>query len=367
MSKTVSRRPPPERPDSAASESATPEAARRAHELRDELRRHERLYYVENRPEITDAEFDALMRELVALEQRYPELASADSPARRVGGEPAEGFATVTHQSPMLSLENAYSWEEAEAWRGRLRRAQGGSEPSGYVTELKIDGLSVSLRYEGGLLVRGATRGDGVRGEDVTANVRTVRSIPLRIARTEPLEVRGEVYYSKKSFQRLNAEREAEGEPLFANPRNAAAGTLRLLDSRITARRRLGAWLYAIAAGSGAPASQAESLEQLRDWGFPVNPHWRRCASFEEVRAFLEEWAEKRHRLDFETDGVVIKVDDRELQEQLGSTAKSPRWAVAFKYPSEEAETVVREISARVGRTGVLTPTAHFDPVLLGG
>jgi len=367
MSKTVSRRPPPERPDSAASESATPEAARRAHELRDELRRHERLYYVENRPEITDAEFDALMRELVALEQRYPELASADSPARRVGGEPAEGFATVTHQSPMLSLENAYSWEEAEAWRGRLRRALGGSEPSGYVTELKIDGLSVSLRYEGGLLVRGATRGDGVRGEDVTANVRTVRSIPLRIARTEPLEVRGEVYYSKKSFQRLNAEREAEGEPLFANPRNAAAGTLRLLDSRITARRRLGAWLYAIAAGSGAPASQAESLEQLRDWGFPVNPHWRRCASFEEVRAFLEEWAEKRHRLDFETDGVVIKVDDRELQEQLGSTAKSPRWAVAFKYPSEEAETVVREISARVGRTGVLTPTAHFDPVLLGG
>ncbi|MGE5279097.1 MAG: NAD-dependent DNA ligase LigA [Acidobacteriota bacterium] len=348
-------------------ERAPRDAARRAEELREELRRHERLYYVENRPEITDAEFDAMMRELVELEERYPELAIDDSPARRVGGEPAEGFATVTHAAPMLSLENAYSWEEAEAWRARVRRALGGSEPPAWVVELKIDGLSVSLRYEAGRLVRGATRGDGVRGEDVTANVRTIRSIPLRIPETGPVEVRGEVYYSKGAFQRLNAEREADGDSLFANPRNAAAGTLRLLDSRITARRRLEAWLYAVAEAPEPPATQTGSLERLRAWGFPVNPHWRRCPSFEEVRAFLEEWAEARHGLDFETDGVVIKVDDRRLQAELGATAKSPRWALAYKYPAEEATTVVREISAHVGRTGVLTPVARFDPVQLAG
>ncbi len=368
MGRAASRKPPggggaegEERP------AAPPSAVRRARELARELSRHERLYYVEGRPEITDAEFDALMRELAALEEEFPELASSDSPARRVGGEPAEGFATVTHVSPMLSLENAYSWEEAEAWRTRLRRALGGSEPEAYVAELKIDGLSVSLRYEEGVLVRGATRGDGVRGEDVTDNVRTIRTIPLRIPEAGPLEVRGEVYYSKKAFARLNAEREAEGEPLFANPRNAAAGTLRLLDSRVTARRRLGGWLYAIAEASAPPGTQAETLERLRAWGFPVNPHWRRCMSFAEVRIFLEEWAEKRHALEFETDGVVVKVDDRTLQAELGSTAKSPRWALAYKYPAQEAVTVVREISAGVGRTGTLTPVALFDPISLGG
>jgi DNA ligase (NAD+) len=341
--------------------------ARRARELSDEIRRHERLYYVESRAEITDAQFDALMRELIALEEKHPELASPDSPARRVGGEPAESFAAVTHATPMLSLENAYSWEEAEAWHARLSRALGGTEPEAYVAELKIDGLSITLRYEGGVLVRGATRGDGRRGEDVTENVRTIRAIPLRVPETRAIEVRGEVYYSKTAFQRLNAEREADGDPLFANPRNAAAGTLRLLDSRVTARRRLHAWLYAIAEAPKIPGSQTETLERLRDWGFPVNPHWRRCDSFEEIRAFLENWAEKRHELDFETDGVVIKVDDRRLQEEAGATAKSPRWALAYKYPAEEAVTVVREISAGVGRTGVLTPVAHFDPILLAG
>ncbi len=346
--------------------SAPAAARRRVEELRGELRRHERLYYVENRPEITDAEFDRLMRELQELEAAHPELASADSPSRRVGGEPAEGFATVEHVSPMLSLENAYSWEEAQAWLARNTRLLG-REPGGFIAELKIDGLSIALRYENGVLVRGATRGDGTRGEDVTANVRTIRTVPLRIAEETPLEVRGEVYYSKKAFARVNAEREAEGEPLFANPRNAAAGTMRLLDSRITAKRRLDAWLYAVAEATPMPATQSGALARLEELGFPVNPHRARCERFEDVRRFVEAWNEKRHELGFETDGVVIKVDDRALQQDLGSTAKSPRWALAYKYPPEEATTVVREIGLNVGRTGAMTPVAFFDPVQLGG
>jgi DNA ligase (NAD+) len=266
----------------------------------------------------------------------------------------------------MLSLENAYSWEEAQAWRGRLVRALG-EEPSGYVAELKIDGLSIAVRYEDGVLARGATRGDGFLGEDVTDNVRTIRSIPLRIPETSPIEVRGEVFYPRSSFLRLNTEREAAGDPIFANARNAAAGTLRLLDSRVTARRGLAAWFYSIARGPSLPATQAETLERLRSLGLPTQPHWRRCATFEDVRGFVGEWQTARADLDFETDGVVVKVDDRRLQEELGSTAKSPRWAVAYKYPPEEATTVVREISVQVGRTGVLTPVAHFDPVVLAG
>ncbi|MGH9400401.1 MAG: NAD-dependent DNA ligase LigA [Thermoanaerobaculia bacterium] len=342
------------------------DAARRIRELAEEIRRHERLYYGESKPEITDAAFDGLLRELIALEERHPELARPDSPARRVGGAPAEGFATVEHRAPMLSLENASSWEEAEAWHARVRKGLRGDSPA-FVAELKIDGLSVSLSYENGLLVRGATRGDGSRGEDVTENVRTIRSIPLRIRETGTLEVRGEVYYSQKAFEKLNADREVDGEPVFANPRNAAAGTLRLLDSRETARRRLNAWLYAIVEARKPPASQSAALEALKEWGFPVNPHWRRCATIGDVRAFIEEWDEKRHMLDFETDGVVVKVDRRALQEELGSTAKSPRWALAYKYPPEEATTVVRSIDVQVGRTGVLTPVAHFDPVPLAG
>ncbi|MGE5413472.1 MAG: NAD-dependent DNA ligase LigA, partial [Syntrophomonadaceae bacterium] len=341
-------------PDETPSSS---DAARRVEALRAEIRRHERLYYGEGRPEITDAEFDELMRELSTLEAANPELATDDSPTRRVGGAPVEGFATVVHARPMLSLENAYSWEEAEAWLARAERVLGRAV-TGFVAELKIDGLSISLRYEGGRLRRGATRGDGERGDDVTPNVRTIRTIPLTIPEPGPLEVRGEVYYSKKAFQKVNAAREADGEPLFANPRNAAAGTMRLLDSRITARRRLDAWLYAIVEASAMPASQAGTLERLSALGFPVNPHWRRCETFAEVRAFVEEWREKRHSLEFETDGVVIKVDDRGAQEALGSTAKSPRSALAYKYPAEEAATVVREILVNVGRTGVLTPFA---------
>ena len=341
-------------------------ARRRVDALREDLRRHERLYHVDNKPEITDAEFDRRMRELQELEAAHPELQSPDSPSRRVGGAPAEGFDTVLHVQPMLSLENAYSWEEAEAWLARNARLLG-SEPSGFVAELKIDGLSIALRYENGAFVRGATRGDGLRGEDVTANVRTIRTVPLRIPESTPLEVRGEVYYSKAAFAKVNAEREAEGEPLFANPRNAAAGTMRLLDSRVTSRRRLDAWLYSVVEAIPAPQSQSDALERLTSLGFPVNPHRRRCETFAEVREFVEEWKEKRHELGFETDGVVIKIDDRATQRELGSTAKSPRWALAFKYPAEEATTVVREIGLNVGRTGTLTPVAYFDPVQLAG
>ena len=341
-------------------------AVRRASELRAEILRHERLYYVEGRPEITDADFDRLMSELAEIEAVHPDLATADSPTRRVGGEPAEGFATVEHALPMLSLENAYSWEEAEAWRARLIRVLG-EEPPGYVAELKIDGLSISVRYEDGVLVSGATRGDGFRGEDVTDNVRTIRSIPLSIPDRSPIEVRGEVFYPRSAFLRLNAEREAAGDPLFANARNAASGTIRLLDSRVTSRRRLAALFYSIARAKELPATQAETLERLSSLGLPTQPHWRRCADFTEVRAFVEEWRTARGELDFDTDGVFIKVNDRRLQEEAGSTAKSPRWAVAYKYPPEEATTVVREISVQVGRTGVLTPVAHFDPVVLAG
>jgi DNA ligase (NAD+) len=350
-----------------AGKAAAPDAVReRAEALARELRRHERLYYVENRPEVSDAEFDRLLRELAEIEAEHPELLRPDSPTRRVGGQAAEGFETVVHARPMLSLENAYTWEEAEAWLARAARILGG-DPAGFVAELKIDGLSIALRYENGVLACGATRGDGFRGEDVTDNVRTIRTIPLTIETETPLEVRGEVYYSKRAFERVNAEREAEGEPLFANPRNAAAGTLRMLDSRVTARRRLDAFLYAIAQATPMPASQSETLERLGALGFPVNGCWRRCESFAEVREFVEEWREKRHTLDFETDGVVIKIDARAVQEDLGATAKSPRWALAFKYPAEEAVTVVREIGVQVGRTGTLTPVAHFDPVALAG
>jgi DNA ligase (NAD+) len=355
--------------ESAVAESPEPapeSVRRRARELAAEIRRHERLYYVEGRPEITDSEFDLLLRELVALEQRYPELSTPDSPTRRVGGSPAEGFATVPHAVPMLSLENAYSWEEAQAWLARARRVLG-SDPQGYVAELKIDGLSISLRYEGGVLARGSTRGDGFRGDDVTQNVRTIRSIPLSIPETTSLEVRGEVFYPKRAFERLNAAREAEGLPLFANPRNAASGTMKLLDSRVAARRGLEAWLYGIVEATPPPSSQTETLERLRRLGFRVHPHSRRCADLDEVRRFIEEWREKRRELEFETDGVVVKVDDRALQERLGSTAKSPRWALAFKYPPEEKTTAVEDISVHVGRTGVLTPVAHLSPVVLAG
>jgi DNA ligase (NAD+) len=341
-----------------------PRARARAEELRAEIERHDRLYYGESRIEVSDAEYDRQVRELRQLEEEHPELGTPDSPTRRVGG-PAPAGEAVVHATPMLSLDNAYSLEELAEWDARARKLAGG-EAFGYVTELKIDGLSIALRYEKGRLVRGATRGDGFRGEDVTANARAIRSIPEKIPETRPIEIRGEVYFPRPAFDRLNRAREEEGLPLFANPRNAASGSMRLLDPAETGRRGLAAWMYQIAEPE-QEESQAATLARLAELGFPVNSHHRVCGSFEEVAAFVEEWREKRRGLDFETDGVVVKVDSRAVQRKLGQTARSPRWAAAFKYPPEEAFTVVRAIDVQVGRTGVLTPVARLDPVRIGG
>ncbi len=345
-------------------------AAERASFLRDVLRRHERLYYVLARPEVSDAEYDALSRELLAIEERWPELVTPDSPTRRVGGAPVDGLPNVRHEVPLLSLENAYSEAELDAWLARVTDRLDGRLPE-IVCELKIDGLSISLVYEEGVLVRGATRGDGTTGEDVTPNVRTIRVLPLRLPQGAPrlLEVRGEVYLGKSAFKALNAAREEAGEPLFANPRNAAAGSLRLLDSRETARRRLSVFLYSVARweGEGAPATQAGSLEALVRLGLPVSPHRFVAGSADEVKSFLAEWREKRHTLDLETDGAVLKVSPVSDQQRLGATAKAPRWALAYKFPAEEATTRVTRIVVQVGRTGVLTPVAEFEPVLLAG
>jgi len=345
-------------------------AALRAAFLRDELRRHERLYYVLDRPEVSDAEYDALSRELLAIEEAYPEVATPDSPTRRVGGAPVDDLPNVRHEVPLLSLENAYDEAGLDAWLARVAERLDGCLPE-LVCELKIDGLSVSLVYEEGLLVRAATRGDGTTGEDVTPNVRTIRVLPLRLPAGAPrlLEVRGEVFLGKSAFRALNAGREEAGEPLFANPRNAAAGSLRLLDSRETARRRLSVFLYSVARweGEGAPAAQAEALGAIERLGLPVNPHHAVARSAEEVKAFLSEWREKRHSLDLETDGAVLKVSPVADQQRLGATAKFPRWALAYKFPAEEATTRVTAIVVQVGRTGVLTPVAEFEPVLLAG
>ena len=346
-------------------------AAERVAFLVAELRRHERLYYVEAKPEITDAEYDALMRELQRLEEAHPELATDDSPTKRVGGAPVSDLPNVAHEIPLLSLDNAYNRDELVAWLDRVADRLDGRRPP-VVCELKIDGLSISLIYEAGRLVRAATRGDGSTGEDVTPNVRTIRAVPLRLAGADVprlLEVRGEVYFPRESFLKLNARREAAGEPLFANPRNAAAGSLRLLDSRITASRNLSAFLYAVGRwdGAGEPAAQSDALPRLESLGLPVNPHRAMANGLAEIEAFLAEWQTKRHSLPFETDGVVLKVDAVADQKRLGQTAKSPRWALAYKFPPEEATTRVTAIHVQVGRTGVLTPVAEFAPVLLAG
>ncbi|HEY8394209.1 MAG TPA: NAD-dependent DNA ligase LigA [Thermaerobacter sp.] len=349
-------------------------ARARAEELRALIRHHDYLYYVLNQPEIDDAAYDALMRELRELEERFPEIITPDSPTQRVSGRPAAPFGRVRHAEPMLSLDNAFSADELRAFDQRVRRAVG--DDVAYVAELKIDGLSIALTYEDGVFVRGATRGDGEVGEDVTANLRTIRSLPLRLRdASRPLprrvEVRGEVYMTFEAFRRLNEEQVARGQQPFANPRNAAAGSVRQLEPAVTASRSLDIWVYGLAAldpGPGeAPASQWEALQALREWGLPVNPHARRCTSLDELLAFIEEWAERRHELPYLTDGIVIKVDRFEHQRALGATARSPRWAIAYKFPAEKARTRVRDIIVGVGRTGALTPVAVLDPILLAG
>jgi DNA ligase (NAD+) len=340
--------------------------------LRDEIRRHEELYYVHDNPEISDAEYDELLARLQRLEEENPHLLTPDSPTQRVGGRPAEGFGEYTHRRPMLSLDNSYNIDDLRAFDERCRRLADG-RPLEYVTELKIDGLSISLHYERGALVRGVTRGDGRRGEDVTQNVRTIRSVPLRLrddgAPLGPeIEVRGEAYLPRHVFERINSEREEEGAARFANPRNAAAGTIRQLDPKIVSARRLEMFPYDVLAGERKPfASHWESFEWLERAGFRVNPNRARCASIEEVIDFCNQMELRRDDLGYEIDGVVVKVNSTALQDEFGATTKAPRWAIAYKYPARQATTQVLSIVVQVGRTGALTPVANLQPVLLAG
>ncbi|EST54264.1 DNA ligase LigA [Brevibacillus panacihumi W25] len=342
-------------------------AEKRMEELTKLIERHNRLYHEEDRPEISDQEYDQLVRELIALEENFPELAQPDSPTKRVGGAPLPFFEKVVHKTPMLSLGNAFSEEDLRDFDRRVRQAVG-NQAVRYVCELKIDGLAVSLLYENGLFVKGATRGDGTTGEDITQNLRTIRSIPLRLRRPLSLEARGEAYMPKPAFEKLNKEREERGEPLFANPRNSAAGSLRQLDPKIAASRQLDTFIYSIGDLQGESVeSHSEGLDLLESLGFKVNPERRTYSDIEEVIAFINSWTQKRPSLPYEIDGMVIKVDSYAQQEELGFTAKSPRWAIAYKFPAEEAVTILEGIEVSVGRTGTVTPTALLKPVSLAG
>ncbi|MDO8136407.1 MAG: NAD-dependent DNA ligase LigA [Candidatus Brocadiales bacterium] len=344
---------------------------KRIDELRRQIRYHDRKYYIEAQPEITDYEYDQLVRELQRLEKAHPQFITPDSPTQRVGGEPLTKFATIEHKVPMLSIDNVYSDEELKEFYQRLRRLLGQREIN-YVAELKIDGVAVTLSYQRGIFRWGATRGDGYRGDDITANLKTIREIPLRL---EPpgekflaLEVRGEVYLQNKDFQALNLEREESEEPQFANPRNAAAGSLKLLDPKLTAKRRLRFIAHSIGHHEGvALSSQIECLRAFQSLGLPVSPHNRFCKNIENVLEYCQEWRTKRRKLDYEVDGIVIKVDSFDQWKILGATSKAPRWVVAYKYPPEQAITRIKDIVLQVGKTGVITPVAHLEPVHLAG
>ena len=358
-----------------AATDAHVEVTAKVEALRDAIRHHEERYYIHNDPEISDEAFDRLLHELEKLEADHPGLVVPDSPTQRVAGRPVEGFAEVEHLVPMLSLDNAYSEDELRAFDERVRKGAGlGDTAVAYVTEMKIDGLSIALTYEGGRLIRGATRGDGVRGEDVTTNVRTIRAIPLSLhgehgAALGRVEIRGEVYLPRTSFERMNREREHAGEPLFANPRNAAAGAMRNHDPSLVAKRGLRAFTYQVLLEEPAvvAATHWNTLALMKAWGLPVEPNCRRCGGVDELVAFCHEWADKRRTLAFDTDGVVIKVDDLALRARLGATAKFPRWATAFKFPAQQAHTRLKRISVNIGRTGAATPYAELEPVLLAG
>ena len=346
----------------------TVDSAVRVDELRAYIRRHEHAYYVLDKPEVSDAEYDALFLELRRIEEERPDLLTADSPTQRVGGEASDQFAKVRHRSPMLSLQNAFDENEIRAFDKRARAAVG--DKIKYCAELKIDGLAISLTYSKGRLQRAATRGDGTVGEDVTANVRTIRSVPLSITPVagmpDVFEVRGEVYFPIAAFEKLNREVEAAGKVRYVNPRNTAAGSVRQIDPNVTASRDLQTFMYTLDPG-GPARSQWEVLSALEKMGFRVNKHRRRLNSIDEVIEYHAEWQRKRHELEHEIDGVVVKVDGFAHQLELGFVARSPRWAIAFKYAPEEAETEVEEIACYVGRTGVLTPVAHVKPVVVGG
>lgn len=341
---------------------------RRLAQLRQDIARHDNLYYNLDRPEISDWEYDALVQELLAIEQENPELVTPDSPSQRVGGQPIAAFSQVRHPQPLLSLSNAFSSEDLVEWDLRLRRMLE-REQLDYVAEMKIDGLSVALTYIDGYFTTGATRGDGFTGEDITANLKTIRTLPLKLNQALPrLTVRGEAYMPKVAFERLNAERVAQGLPLFANPRNAAAGSLRQLDPRVAASRSLLLFIYDILDIEGPqPETHADTLEFLSGKGFPVNQDWEHCNSIHEVLPLCSAWQKLRNELSYDIDGIVVKVNDTQLHGLLGSTSKSPRWSIAYKFPAEQGETRLRDIIIRVGRTGVLTPTAILDPVRLAG
>lgn len=336
--------------------------------LRAELRRHEHLYYVLDQPEITDAEYDSIMRRLKELEDRHPELVTPDSPTQRVGGRPREGFVKVPHSAPMLSLDNALNEGELREFDRRVRDLLGG-QPYRYVAELKMDGLSMAAHYRDRLFRQAVTRGDGTVGEDVTENAKTIHSMPLRVNDGLPaFEVRGEVIMNRRAFERLNADRESENLSKFANPRNAAAGALRALDPGMTASRKLDYYAYfMLVNGDYHFDSHWDSLQALARMGFKVNPNKKQCATLEDLLAFCREWEERRDSLPYEIDGVVAKVDSVAQQRALGWTAKAPRWAIAFKFAARQAETVVENIGVQVGRTGALTPVAHLAPVNVGG
>lgn len=346
-------------------------AQEKINKLREQINYHDRKYYVENNPKISDYEYDHLFAELKKLEKEHPELILPESPTQRVGGEPEEEFTTVEHTMPMLSLDNTYSKAEIIDFDKRVQK--GLSEKNiEYVVELKIDGLGISLIYEDGIFIRGATRGDGVNGEDVTINLRTIRSIPLKVNIDDPnlnrFEVRGEIYLNHTAFEKVNLQREASGEPLFANPRNAAAGSIRLLDPRVTALRPLEIFLYNLTLGnSKLLKSHFEALKKLKNLGFRVNPNMFLCKNLDEVFQQIEKWQEKRLSLNYDVDGLVIKVNAFTQQNFLGATSKHPRWAIAYKYPAEQATTIIEDIMVQVGRTGSVTPVAKLKPVSLSG
>jgi DNA ligase (NAD+) len=344
-----------------------PEA--RAEELRTIIDEANYRYHVLDDPQITDAEYDELLRELIDLEDRFPELRTPDSPTQRVGAPPSEKFAPYEHHSPMLSLGNAFNADELRAFDERVRKLA--NEDIAYVVELKIDGLATSLRYRDGVFERGGTRGDGRVGEDVTPNLRTINAIPLRLRGKAPqeIEVRGEVYLRKSDFEALNEKRVAAGQPVFANPRNAASGGVRQLDPKLTRARRLSFFGYSIGAQSGATRvhTQWEALEYIKELGFAVNPYVRKCACIEDVLAFCEEWETRRDQLDYEIDGVVVKADSLAVQERLGAAGREPRWAIAYKFKAREARTKLLDIVITVGRTGTLNPNAVLAPVKIGG
>ncbi|PPA68974.1 NAD-dependent DNA ligase LigA [Jeotgalibacillus proteolyticus] len=341
-------------------------AESRVKELQELLSRYNYEYHVLDKPSVPDVEYDKLLHELKQLEEEYPEFLTPDSPTQRIGGSVLEQFSKVNHKTPMLSLGNAFNEQDLRDFDKRVRKAVG--DKISYICELKIDGLAVSLRYEKGLFVQGATRGDGSVGEDITANLKTIRSIPLRLNKPFSLEVRGEAFMPRSSFLQLNKEKEEREELPFANPRNAAAGSLRQLDPRIASSRNLDLFLYGIGElGETGAETQSGGLDLLSELGFKTNKERRKCESIEEVLQYVEEWTEKRAELEYDIDGIVIKVDSLSQQEELGTTVKSPRWAIAFKFPAEEVVTVIRDIELSVGRTGVVTPTALLEPVLVAG